>query len=441
MVSHPEPTLSRRRFMYGALAGAAVVAAQPILGSEEAGAVPVLARPNTQDRVKIVHWGHPLTEDDMTFFDPIIKQFQDAGNAIDVEIELQPWDARIERKLTAFAAGTSPDSSYLNTEEFAQYADQGALVALDSYVTAEDLDDLLPGPRGATTWAEKVWNFPVLFTPTYPFYNREIFEKSGLDPDKPPTTWEEIETAFAAIKKAKDDGKHDAWPTAIPELESVSVTYFPWLYQAGGSMLNADGKSGFDTPEAAEAAEFAVHLGTEYNSPGNNGAKFGVLEEQFFTGQSAYHYLAETRLIKRWQDDFPDFQLDVAPQTGKVQQAGLGGTGSCGLWASSGNTNPDAAWAWVDYLTNEGNLIYNQGAGFTPARVSVLNTYAADAHPAVKKAMELDFPYATIAEKHPKTTAIQGALDPEMQAAFAGDKSPAEAMQAAAAKINTDVLV
>lgn len=423
--------------MYGAVAGAAAVAAQPLLGARE---VSALAAPRAQERVKVVHWAHPLTTDDTTFFDPIIEQFQEAGNAVDVEVQLQPWDARIERKLSAFAAGTSPDSSYLNTEEFAQYAEQGALVSLTGRVTEEDLNDLLPGPRGAVDWNGDVWNYPVLFTPTYPFYNRAIFEKSGLDPDKPPVTWEELEAAFTAIKAAKDAGAHDAWPTAIPELESSLVTYIPWLYQAGGTLITAEGTSGVDSEAGIAAAEFAVHLADEYNIPANSGANFSVLEEQFFTEQSAYHYLAETRLIKRRNDDFPDFQIDVAPPTKGAVQAGLGGSGSCGLWASTGNTHPDEAWAWIDYLTNEGNLLYNQGSGFTPARQSVLAEYVKGADPLVQKAMDLAFPYATIADKHPKTPEIWATINPELQAAFAGDKTPGEAMQAAAAKINSEVL-
>ena len=434
--SSPERTLSRRRFMYGAAAGAAAVAAQPLLG----GAPAVLAAPRAQDRVKVVHWVHPLTADDTTFMDPIIEAFQAAGNNIDVEVQIQPWDARIERKLSAFAAGTSPDSSYLNTEEFAQYAEQGALVPLTDRVTQADLDDLLPGPRGATEWDGNIWNFPVLFTPTYPFFNRELFEKSGLDPDAPPVTWEELDTAFAAIMAAKEAGTHDAYPTAIPELETSLVTYIPWLYQAGGTLLTEDGTSGVDSEAGVAAAEFAVHLADSYNIPANSGANFSVLEEQFFTGQAAYHYLAETRLIKRRNDDFPDFQLDVAPTTKDAVQAGLGGSGSCGLWASSGNTHPDEAFAWIDYLTNEGNLAYNVGSGFTPARTSVLAEYVKDADPLVTKAMEISFPFATIADKHPKTPAMWSAIDPELQAAFAGDKTPAEAMQAAAAKINGEVL-
>ena len=38
-----------------------------------------------------------------------------------------PWDGRIERKMSAGAAGTSPDISYLNVDEFTTYAVEGAL--------------------------------------------------------------------------------------------------------------------------------------------------------------------------------------------------------------------------------------------------------------------------------------------------------------------------
>ena len=445
MESSKDRTLSRRRLMYAAAAGAAAVAVQPVLDAGAAGTsnsrkVTALAAPRAQDRVKIVHWAHPLTADDAPTFDSIIQQFQDAGNNIDVEVQLEPWDARVERKLAAFAAGQSPDSSYLNSDEFAQYAEQGSLVVIDKYVTEEDLADLLPGPRDAMEWDGIRYQFPILFIPTYPLYNRDIFEKSGLDPDKPPVTWDELDAQMAQIKAAKDEGKHDAWPMAIPELESVSVTFNAWFYQAGGSVLTPEGKSGYDAPAGVDAVAFAVHLADNYNSPGNAGAKFGALEDQFFSGQVAYQFLSEHRAIKRWADEFPDFKLDVAPPTGRDKQASLGGTGAVGLWASEGNTHPDEAWQWIHFLTNEGNLEYNKAFGLIPARQSLLTEFSKTALPLEQKAMEIAFPHCNIAEKHPKIRDMWAALDPNMQAAFAGDKAPDVAVQDAAAKINSEVL-
>jgi ABC-type glycerol-3-phosphate transport system substrate-binding protein len=439
---------SRREVLYGGLAGSAAIAAAPLVkslgGSAAAagtgGSRPGVARFQDEERTKVVHWAHPMTEDDMTFFDPLVQQFQDAGNAIDVQIELQPWDARVEQKLAAFAAGTSPDSSYLNSDEFAQYAEQGAIHSIDNYVTPEDLDDLLPGPLAAMEWDGVRYMFPLLFIPTYPFYNRELFEKSGLDPDAPPVTWDELDEQMSAILAAKDAGAHDAWPLAIPELEGASVTFNPWFYQAGGQLLNDDGTSGYDSPAGVDGASFAVHLADSYNSPGNAGAQYGVLEDQFFTGQTAYQIMGEHRVIKRWLDEFPDFQLDVAAPPGRDVQAAIGGTGAVGIWASSGNEHPDEAWAWTHFLTNEGNLAYNQGAGFVPARKSVLADYTVDAHPMVLKAIEVAFPHCIIAEKHPQVRDMWAALTPQMQAAFAGDITPEEAVRTAAETINSDVL-
>jgi len=127
--------LSRRQLLKQSAAGATAVAALGIhQSSTAANSSALLAAPALQDRVEILHWSHPLTADDTTVFNPLIQKFQDAGNNVDVKIEIVPWDGRIERKMSAAAAGTSPDTSYLNVDEFTTYAVEGALVELEGYI-------------------------------------------------------------------------------------------------------------------------------------------------------------------------------------------------------------------------------------------------------------------------------------------------------------------
>src|SRR4051812_37393322 len=85
-------TVSRRKLLQQAVAGAAGITAASI-GLEAASAAPLqtssLLRKSLQDdKVEILHWSHPLTDDDTKVFDPLIQRFQEAGNNIDVKVEL-----------------------------------------------------------------------------------------------------------------------------------------------------------------------------------------------------------------------------------------------------------------------------------------------------------------------------------------------------------------
>jgi sn-glycerol 3-phosphate transport system substrate-binding protein len=53
------------------------------------------------------------------------------------------------------------------------------------------------------------------------FYNKEAFQKAGLDPESPPKTWEEFEAVALALKKVGIIGYTTAWPSAY-HLEHVA---------------------------------------------------------------------------------------------------------------------------------------------------------------------------------------------------------------------------
>ncbi|NEC50176.1 sugar ABC transporter substrate-binding protein [Actinospica acidiphila] len=78
-------------------------------------------------------------------------------------------------------------------------------------------------------------------------YNRELFEKAGLDPDTPPATWDEVRTAAKKIA-ALGDG-------VVGYADYSAQNQGGWhftaeLYSQGGDVVSADGKNAtVDTPE------------------------------------------------------------------------------------------------------------------------------------------------------------------------------------------------
>lgn len=434
--------LSRRQLLKQSAVGATAVAA---LGVQNASAGPahtsaLRASSKFQDRVEILHWSHPLTDDDTTVFNPLIQKFQEAGNNVDVKVELIPWQDRIELKMSAAAAGTSPDTSYLNVDEFTTYVEEGALVELEGYLTEESIADFLPGPRDAMTWNDHVYEIPVLHAFRLSYYNTDVWEKSGLDPAQTPKTWEEVETSLAAIKAAKDAGTHDAWPTSM-EGSGTGATpvlrnFNPWFYQAGGELVTAENTSGYDSPAGIEAAVFATHLFQTYCSEADRASTGEDYRDRFGQGRFTYVNNEELGLMKLMSTDYPDLKYGIANTPGNVKQWTHGGVGNFGMWIAS--EDRDATWAWINYLTNEGNLDYNNGFGYIPPRTSVRDVYALGVDPMYKRALE-EQQYAGV-DKHPRLWDMWNIISPELSAAFAGSKTPEEAMKKAAELINKDVL-
>jgi multiple sugar transport system substrate-binding protein len=440
-VSRP---LSRRQLIQNALAGAAGTAALAA-GARHASAGPdqstsLLPSASLQgDRVSILHWSHPLTDDDMTVFGPLIERFQEAGNNIDVQVELIPWDSRIEQKMSAAVAGTSPDTSYLNVDEFTTYVEEGALVALDEYTDEEFVSDFLPGPRDAMEWDGGIYEIPVLHAFRVAYYNKDIWEQSGLDPEVTPVTWDEMESAFQAILDAKNAGEHDAWPVTLAGSGSSSSAlreFNPWFYQTGGSLVTPDGQSGYGTDAGIEAMEFGTRLFQTYASEADRASTGDDVRERFGQGQVAYLHNDELRGIQFWQESFPDLNFGLAEIQENTQRWTHGGVGCFGMWTPS--EERDATWAWISFLTGDGNLEYNQGFGYVPPRQSIRDEFEPSAGPLLQEALGFQ-QYAGV-EKHPRLWDMWDVITPEMQAAFAGLKSPEEAINDAAERINSNIL-
>src|SRR5690606_5070435 len=100
------------------------------------------------------------------------------------------WDQRLA---AAQAAGDAPDIRTLNYNKIVFSAQQGQLKAIDEYVDPAIFEDLYENLNAAVSYDGKHYAYPMLAEPSSVlYYNKEMFEKAGLDPEKPPVTWAEM---------------------------------------------------------------------------------------------------------------------------------------------------------------------------------------------------------------------------------------------------------
>ena len=169
--------------------------------------------------------------------------------------------------LLAFAGGTAPDVVYVNFRNSASYAQQGFLLPLDDDLKREPAvlahinPTLLPILRDAGRG--HIYSVPYLAVVQALYYRKDMFQAAGLDPDKPPATWDE----FYADAQALTDQPKGVW--GFEFAEDFSDTAYYWinfLWQAGGEAVrrNSQGKwvAAFNTPEGVTALEFYKKLMT-----------------------------------------------------------------------------------------------------------------------------------------------------------------------------------
>jgi ABC-type glycerol-3-phosphate transport system substrate-binding protein len=123
-----------------------------------------------------------------------------------------------------------------------QVLDSGDAVDITKYVndqTVPGFSTLLPGVQQNMKDGNSVYSLPINYYNSGLIYNRDLFTKAGLDPDKPPTTWDEVAADAAKISALGNGvtgyedysgGNTGGWHFAS-ELDSL-----------GGKMTSADGK-------------------------------------------------------------------------------------------------------------------------------------------------------------------------------------------------------
>ena len=131
-----------------------------------------------------------------------IAKYQKLHPNVTVKTVVQGTNTWTETQKTACKGGSGPDLWYnwAGTWSLEQVW-AGCTVPNESVLSAADLGHV---PNvGETRWAGKTWDYP-LYRFIYPLvYNKALFKKAGLDPNRPPTSW----SAFvAACKKLKAAG-------------------------------------------------------------------------------------------------------------------------------------------------------------------------------------------------------------------------------------------
>jgi ABC-type glycerol-3-phosphate transport system substrate-binding protein len=160
----------------------------------------------------------------------------------------------------AGAVEDKPDIFQLDNIWLGQFVDEGITANLDSnYANWADKSDIVPAFANSTIVKGSqyaVWFYSDI---RLMVWNKDIFKQAGLDPEKGPTTWDELFADAAAIK-AKVPGVSPVEFPASSE-ESTVDRFYSYLYMTGSSILNADNtKAAFNDAGGQKALQLYVDL-------------------------------------------------------------------------------------------------------------------------------------------------------------------------------------
>lgn len=367
-------------------------------------------------------WLYPVVPDEAAhkqFWDETVAAFQKDHKNIKVKYEIFPWANRDEALQTAIAAGKAPDLVYLIPDQLAAY--QKSIQPLDDLLSKDRQKELLPNVKDSVTIDGKLLGAPILTSAMPLICNAAAFQAAGVADY--PKTWDDVR---AMAPKFVEKGMYALNYPASAE-NTLNLTFYPLLWQAGGEVYDKDGGVGFDSKAGTQALSFITDL-----------AKEKALDPEALTTNVPLEQtaVAQGKVGCTWNNAVTEVEsfwgkenVKVLPPLSDKKSVAYGTVGS--LSVLKGSKAQKAAAEFAEYATSADVVKpYLKAAGFFSALSGTDPLYADD--PLLGE-VEKYVPDTTVGQLATSSRALMGVLSPEIQAALLGQKSPSDALKAAAA--------
>ncbi|WP_202078838.1 extracellular solute-binding protein [Caldalkalibacillus salinus] len=364
-----------------------------------------------------------------TYHDNLIAEYMENNENVQVDVEYVPWSQGENQLVNAAANQQMPDVSTIAGRWTAQLASMGAIESLDAYFEESYPDAFVEAAWQTTQYQDQTWGIPVGFTTTGLFYRQDWLTDAGFE--APPATWEEFEAVAEAFTE------DDRYGFGLVGTNNMETTMFwaPFLWTNGGKFLSDDlTEARFNQPEGVEALEFYVRLFQEGWAPeGSISNDRGDSRTLFLTGAVGMTTQGPW-LPKFIRDEAPDMDYGIAPYPQNKVPANLG-TADHIVMSANANNKP-LAWDFIDFFTNEENdLKWAEFQGFIPYRKA--NLEQTDMKDDPDFAVFFDVAHEAISYPTlPEWPQIDQAIAEAMQQALMGTKTPQQALDEAAEKVN-----
>lgn len=321
------------------------------------------------DTVELTFW-HGYTEADGDVLDQIVADFNDSQDAVQIEVEVNPWAVIDDTLLPSLSAGDGPDIVAMPAERLPVYAAQGAFAALDDFYAdaANNVSSLNPGAVDMVTVDGAVYGVPAGFVPLALYYNKALFDAAGIT--EPPATWEDwVTTATSLTVDENGDGTPEQYGVVIPDHATVANGLWPTLFYGNGGDIVADGEAVVDSPENAETLEFwkDAIVGDAISPTGVDG--IGA-DELFSSGKAAMTVGGPWMTFIAADNDI-DLGIAAIPAGPEAQAASAIGI-SMAITAQDDPAVQAAAEQFFAYFFNDDNSVaWSLGSGWPPLRTDI----------------------------------------------------------------------
>ncbi|MBM3659865.1 MAG: ABC transporter substrate-binding protein [Actinobacteria bacterium] len=376
---------AKRTVVLSAVAAALALGVVP-LGAGSAGAqaakCPVKALASAKGPVEITMW-HSMNRANEDALKALTDRYNASQSAVKVNLlNTTSYEDTFTKFRAGLGSGNLPDIVQLEDTSLQGVIDSQSVVPIGACIKADKYptDAFIPRVLDYYTVQNTLYGMPFNVSNPVFYYNKQAFQKAGLDPEKPPKTLDEVRAAAQKIvtsgaAKTGYSIKLDPW-----YLEQ-------WLAKAGKPYVN----NGNGRAKRATGVEFDTKVGQEIFAwldsmvddklALNTGPPEGNVDNLLAIGADNAAMTIDTSaslgtiLGVLGGGQFPNVTIGVAPMPGPVGKGGvLVGGAALFIPKASSPERQAAAWDYIKFLnTAESQAQWSVGTGYSPNREDALD--------------------------------------------------------------------
>ncbi len=323
-----------------------------------------LCADDANGRRKLVYWNLFTTGTQHEAATELVRRFNESNREYYVEQVDIPYTQIHDKMLRATAGGVPPDVAVFDRYRVASYAARNAFIPLDELAKGEvQAKDFFKAPWEECFYDGRMYAVPYDTDVRILYYNRALFRQAGLDPNRPPRTWKELQACSDAIKKRREGSSRLERVGYLPIYGNVGSLYL-YGWQKGGEFMSPDGRRAtLNDPNNVAALtwvrDFIAKDGLESLMTLQQG--FGPeAQNPFITGKIAMVVwdVGAVDIIKRYGR-----HLDWATAPCPYADDGVPATWSGGfsLVLPRGTRNVEGAWAFCKHILSDASQRHMAG--------------------------------------------------------------------------------
>jgi ABC-type glycerol-3-phosphate transport system substrate-binding protein len=338
--------------------------------------------------VTLTFW-HSFVAASQPALEALIARFEAEHPGLRIRAQYVPTgDDLVQKLIAALHTDTAPDVSWVHGDFLGDLAGAGALYPIHHFIgganglTDEEVADVFPPLLQAASWRDTLYAMPMEATTLALLYNRDRLRAAGLDPGRPPQTWDDLRAATRALTTDDDgDGRFDRYGFYVPVFPAsgpynvwLVMQWSPYLWMAGGQLVDSTQTA---VGYAGEAGVQALTLWRDlYEAMGRPHYSFG--HDGCFVAGACAMIMDGPWDLPRFRDLDLDWGIAPLPAGPAGQATYLDGE-HLAIFRQS--EHPEAAWTFVKWMLRpDVQAFFSMESGYLPVRRSVLDRPEYRAH-------------------------------------------------------------